>query len=371
MKIIAACQDPGGCNALLPVINELRRQQVEVVFLAAEYSKEILKRKNIFFEAINNYKDNSVKNIFKQVNPDIVISGTSFGYSLEDVVIQESRSKNIPSLAILDSWMNYSARFSDLDKGCNLEYLPDLVCVPDKFACSEMVREGISLTRLVVTGNPYFDDCIKDISVYAEQKKSWLKKKDMPRDSRVISFFSQRIDATFGKDKTSPKYLGYNQYDVVNLLIRVLDAVVKNCFFKLVVVLRPHPKESTSFYENIVQHKSDCFILVDPELEARQLIAISDIVVGMFSTTLIEAYMAGKNIISIQPSRIKDDQFVLSRRGLIKPAEKSEDLCEQINAALSGSNVNLSLSQELGGRGATDKVIALIENMGNLKKGWV
>lgn len=364
LKIIAASQDAGGCNAIYPVLIRLRCDGNDVAVFAAKYSVEILKGKDIPFFEIVPEDFNKVNKLFDQHKPDIALLGTSMGYSLEDVFLQECRKRGIPSVAVLDSWVNYSMRFPNLLTERKLEYLPDILCVMDDFAKREMVGEGIPEERIRVTGSPYFDVFSESISSYAPEKKNVLLKKwNLPQDARVISFISQAIDQTFGRSQNESNYLGYLQFDALELLMEALKKITKYHNYHLFLLVRPHPKEQKSSYQQFSIKDRNFSMIVSNEEDAEDILAVSDVVTGMFSTMLTLAYFIGKDIVSIQPHLSQEDPFILSRRGLIKTAVSLEDVIQHLEQLLAENRRTRPRLEAYQARGAIANITGIIEEI--------
>lgn len=329
LKIIAACQDIGGCNAIYPVIEKMRRSGHSVCLYASSYSVDILRKKRLEFYEVPRGNFNSVSKIFDKENPDIVLLGTSMGFSLEDALLKESRKRGSKTVAIFDSWVNYSLRFVDpLDKA-TLNYLPDYICVSDNFVKNRMEKEGIPEKRIIVTGNPYFDDLLKDARNYtAKTKDRLLEDYNVPSDTIIVSFFSQRIDKTFGSRKTDKGFLGYTQFDALKLLITALKSFYADR--NVLLIIRPHPKEDTVSYAKFTKRNRYLRVVVSNKEEPRKIIAISDIVCGMFSVTLVEAYLLKKKILSIQPNLKAENPFILHHLGLVESLGTGEEVLKQL-----------------------------------------
>lgn len=365
LKIIAGCQDPGGYNAILPIVKELRIRGYNVEFLASGYSARIIRKMNVVFSKTLKQNFASIEKSFVKTKPNVVLIGTSLGYSLENVLVMLAQKYNVPSIAVLDSWVSYSKRFSGLSSGEKFRYLPNIVCVMDDIAKNEMINEGIPPDRIRVTGNPYFDNFREEIMVYLSEKSNFLKDKGLASDVLIVSFFSQSIDKSFGSNNKNPNFLGYTQFDAFRLLINTLSEIKKNKELKIALIVRPHPKEESDSYDFFKNETNDISLIIDNDNEHRKVLAISDIICGMFSSILIEAYMFGKKIISIQPNLSKSNPFVLSRLGIVNTIRTSEELKRQLESFFSNGNNKVYFSSKIiQGNKATNNVIKLIEDTG-------
>lgn len=144
MSLIYAAQDPGGFNAISPVIKELPGK---------------------LFHG-ENLSQNQVDEIVEDSKPDAIITGTGHGDSLDKKFIRAGNKLNIPTFAVLDFWVNYSERFEDS--------MPTKIFVMDETAKQEMIEEGLPEEKIVITGNPFFDTFEK-----------------VEGEGEIISFFSQ------------------------------------------------------------------------------------------------------------------------------------------------------------------------------------
>jgi hypothetical protein len=66
---------------------------------------------------------------------------------LEKQFIAQARDRRVPSVTVLDFWMNYAPRFADADG--ELSCMPDRIAVMDEQARSEMRAAGFESARIV------------------------------------------------------------------------------------------------------------------------------------------------------------------------------------------------------------------------------
>lgn len=328
-KILAGCQDIGGCNAIYPVVRKLRASGHKVSLFASGHSARILRRKGKDFREVKRSDFGNVRAIFNRVRPDAVLLGTSLGFSLEDALVREGRKRKIKTIAVFDSWVNYSLRFADPANKKSLYYLPDFICVSDNFTRAQMQKERIPEEKIVVTGNPNFDDLDKAAKKYTLQERSkFIKYYKSGADTAVISFFSQGIDKTFGAGPRNKNFLGYTQFEALEVLIPALKRFYSGK--KALLIIRPHPKEEAENYARFNSNNGYLRVVVSGKEDPRKVIAMSDIVCGMFSLMLVEAYLLGKKILSIQPNLRVENPLILARLGLIKSLGNEREIFRQL-----------------------------------------
>lgn len=361
IKIVAVCQDPGGLNAIYPVIERLRDSGSQVLLCASSYSADILRDKGIEFLPIPANNFSLAAEILDREKFDLLLTGTSFGFSAEDVFVEEARKRRIKSVAIFDSWVNFSVRFIDPSDKKHLRFLPDYICVSDDLVRKGMEREGIPLQRIVVTGNPYFDTLLKESEGFDPfYRDRFLANYGLSRRAKIITFFSQGLNRTFGNDSLPKGFLGYTQFDALQLLLSAL----KNksaCKDELILLIRPHPKEESAAYKEFESQEDGLRVMVSSKENPRDILFISEIIAGMFSILLIEAYILGKKILSIQPSVSSDTPFLLEKLNLLKPLRNSSEILEEMRRLeLQDTFAQASLRDFLKIGNSTENILHLV-----------
>src|SRR3989344_1024872 len=207
VKIFFAAQDPGGFNAILPVIKGLKQERnfLLKIFLSNQ-SRNIAKRNKINYHNSNHLTERNLIKIFKKDRPNLIFTATSYGSSIEKKITKIAKTLDIRTCAIVDFWANYRYRFSDFDSE-NLAYLPDYILVTDEIMKREMTKEGFDPRKLIITGNPFFDTFL-----------SLLK---LGKKEKIISFFCQPFSELYKIDDKA--YPGYNEIQVFQDLVSSLE----------------------------------------------------------------------------------------------------------------------------------------------------
>src|SRR3990172_9938364 len=113
-RILFCAQNPGGFNALWPVIKKIRGQARILVVLSAE-ARAIAKREKIDFIDADTKSEEQLYETIEKLGPSVVIAGTSQGLSIDKKIIVWARGKGIPTVSVIDFWANYKVRFSSPD----------------------------------------------------------------------------------------------------------------------------------------------------------------------------------------------------------------------------------------------------------------
>lgn len=293
-KLMIFAHDPGGANAVFPLVHPLQSSGFDVIVCADGPAKNQ--------NTITITKDN-IDQFLCEEKPDFIITGTSANDFTEKYLWNAAEKLNIPTMAILDHWCNYGIRFSkyglkDIEqysKNKTFDYVPTYVCVMDEFAKLEMQKEGIPENKIYSLGNPHFE------TIKAQSKKvdvNIIRSRFLSNNkTKIITFASEPYEEDYG---TSPERLAVN--DLCKILSYHPDVSL---------VVKLHPKESLDKYNDI----TDCYF--DKSIDSISMISASDIVISMTSMMLIETVILGKNALSYQPMERDKNKFILTRNNVL------------------------------------------------------
>jgi hypothetical protein len=323
VRLFFYAHDAGGANAIAPLISLFDNP---LVFGGGPAMKILPGTQPLSVGALSYHR------------PDFLVTGTS-DESAERCLWQEAVGLSIPSMAILDSWVNYGSRFSSYKaRGLSLfdgicDCVPDYVCVMDEFAKSEMANDGVPPDRIVVLGNPYFEV----VSQAAISQTVFQKS-----EKRIVLFASQQFsDARIiGAEEIALK-------DLINIASAYKDVIVR---------IRAHPRESDDKYKEYI---SEC-VELDDNIDLFTSIAKSETVVSVSSMALLEAAVFGKKIISYQPKSVdgKND-FILTRNGALPFLQDYEEFHAFFNEVMDGRAGSVECN--ICNIGASDRIYHFIK----------
>lgn len=313
--IVGICGDPGGASAVAPVIEMLHAdKQVNVRALAYGQAGPLWKKRGLQYEEIP--EDITLKDIADLLvsrNTSLLLTGTSFNsIDLEKKFIKVARQTGLSSLAVLDFWSNYSQRFSD--ENGQLVFLPDWIAVMDEMARDEMMEESIPSKRLVITGQPAFDNLALCRSLFTADRRNIIRDGLVGQPHGLLVLFaSQPFSELYGIDQSNQPGPGFDEWQVLEILISALEEIAGQNNRNIALAIRPHPRERG---ENFVQVKSRVIdIVVVEDVESRELVMAADLVVGMNSVLLVEACFLGCITVSLQPGLNIPDPLPTNKSG--------------------------------------------------------
>jgi hypothetical protein len=227
------------------------------------------------------------------------------GWPAELRLLRAARARRLRTAQYVETWYGYRRRLAP-----TLEWPePDLLLLPDEAAVAEARAEGVSSRHVRVVGNPVWEDIRPDAPV----EDRWLF-----------------VDAPVRRDYES--ILGYDEADAW----RLVAAAHRSRAVAAPILFAPHP--------------SDPGKPVPPGAEPAHfspgLLARVATVFGMFSAPLVDAYLRGRRVVSVQPGA-KVDLFPLSRRGLVPRVRDAPELAAALDAPATG--VDMAFRASLDG----------------------
>ena len=327
-RLFFFARDPGGMNALIPIIMKTSNKY-QVFAFGKDYALECYqKRRGNCIKDIMEYcsevSEECLYNLLGEVVPDLIITGTSSDDFTEKYLWMAAKRKGIKTIALIDSWVNYAVRFSQyslcdmpINPKYDLKYLPNYIFTIDNFSKQEMLKVGIPEERIYVTGQPhleYIKNCI--LEVPDEEVKSYRQKIGCLNNTKLVVFASDNISDSFS-DTDNGLFWGYNEKTIFPYVYEGLSmAQLRGEQF--VLLIRPHPKEDANFWYKVCKEKKGMKIIVDNRTIGDIVLRAADLIISMQSMFLVEAALVGKQIISLQIGLKKENPFILDRIGIVE-----------------------------------------------------
>ena len=224
--------------------------------------------------------------------PDLALLSASANSALEQTMRRRLREQRIPCAQFIDTWVNYTLRFrtetGEID-------FPDKILTLDGNARRDMILEGIPENLICTIGQPYFEACLRSMS---GRRNHGLHKKG-------VLLVTQPVSVHVGKE------YGYDEEDFVSGCLEAWKQAGLP-WGKLNIVI--HPAENPAAYHSLLeQYSRDISIVKNSTLDILE----HDLVVGMYSSLLIQAFLADVPVVSFQPGALSD-MCHLSKEGHIR-----------------------------------------------------
>jgi hypothetical protein len=345
MKEVAiVAGDPGGANLLLPVIKTVREKgyfirlyaYAQALNLWQKQGESVLPASQICLDGV-----------------DCLCTETSLNQEMWEILWwKAAHLKGIPSLAAIDFWSNYGARFCD-NNGTHI--FPLKIALPDAVALDEVIQEAIiPPERCIIIGSPLLDS-LQTIPVLSQVHKQGIRRQcGVKEEEKLIVYVSQPLKAlhVLMKDE-SP----IDEEEVLKDFEKVLQSWSQPLEGRGVVLrIKLHPRECPiQAYPHAGRYGVQTEI--EQKIDTYDLLRSADLVLGIHSMLLIEACCLGCVVLSYQPG-VSKDILPSNRLGwstgcydFATMAEKLVDLLEEGGTIRTpvqlGSNPCESLIQEL------------------------
>lgn len=322
-RILVFSCEPGGAEVIWPAADLLRRHGAEVKFAAYGLGWERFRQKGEAAERIEPVQAGDVA-LLRAVAPDLLLTSAT---SLPERDMSDrhlwlgARRLGIASIAFLDQWQNYALRFSGTTSKSHLAYLPDFINCLNDIGARALVDAGVDAKRLVCLGHP----ALTDIRAVVGRKSRAVIAHRLGLDGseRVVLFANEPIAEHFGRSR------GYDQHDALALFFALLrDGILQGR-----PVIKLHPKDDPATYAYLAETFRDLRpLVISTQADSAECLCLADQVCGMTSIMLIEAYVLGRPVLSLQPGLVGEDALILSGQGLIPRMEQ----CGPIPNAIGG-----------------------------------
>ena len=349
-KVLLFSRDPGGANTIIPLYKPLKENGYKVYLFGKDvalkkYQDNGLDNANNIMDYITNVDAIEIQKFIKNLNPDIIVTGTSADDFCEKYIWQASENLNIPSVAILDQWINYGVRFSKYNvydfekyqKHKSLDYLPTKIFMMDDFAIKEAIEDGLPEEKLVATGQPYFQTVQEKAKKISKEEIEFIRANyGIRKEDLFIIFASENLTESYNDPISS---IGYSELTILENLLKSLQELNSDKKRNIFCLVRPHPKEKLDKYKKLQKSNltNNIKLMIDRKFSSAEIILSSDLLCGMSSMFLLESILLKKPTISIQIGLKKDNPFILDRINILKSILDYDNLLESIDFQLNTS----------------------------------
>jgi len=305
-KILFCFSDPGGAKPCLSLSDKLNKDDIKIIS-DRDYSFF-----NIFNSKVSVVENhNNLSEIIEDFNPDIIFTGTSYKSNLEKKVISLGKSKDIIVFSFVDHWTSISDRFRINKKGFNF---PNEVWVLDERAKQIAIKEGIDENKLFISGNPYHNWVIKWRPNI--ERKDFYKNLGLNGGIKYILFAPDPLSNVNGIES-----FGFDEYIASKRMIECVESSTVEFKNSHHFLIKMHPNQSVDKIMRVF-HGYKNFTILPLEIDANKSIYFADLVIGFFSSLLIEAALMNKPVIRFLQNELKVDPFSGLDLGTISNSDK-------------------------------------------------
>jgi hypothetical protein len=311
-KVLVFTCDPGGAEVLAPAVHLMRAEGYQVRVACYGHAMARFARHGIEFTETPPIAPGDFE-LLRQFAPHFVVTSSSSlpAHDMSEKHLwRNAREMGIETVAFNDQWQNYALRFSGPSPGERLGYLPDFINCIDEIGRSEMLAEGFPEDRLLIFGHPHLAGVKKAVALL--DRGEVLAALALPADDwteeTTLVFVSEPVREYFGATR------GYDQYTVLGHFLENVQRSRPGTG----VLIKLHPKDDRSGFSDIASRHNGLRVqFAQNEITSLECLTLSSRIFGMTSVMLIEAFLLGKRVVSLQPGLVVEDPLVLSRHKMI------------------------------------------------------
>lgn len=284
MRRLIVFSDPGGAKPCLALAKKWSESDEVLVCSDRQYA---------FFEMfgipVRHCAGTDAVAFFNEFQPDSLYTGTSYTSRIEMEFVREAARRGIRSASFVDHYTGFDVRFGTLDA----RILPDEIHVLDEKAAALALEAGLPERRIRITGNPYHEFLGSWRSRLT--KEQVFQKLEIPlSDAKTILFAPDPLSNAGGVEK-----FGTDEVAILKLFLEALGESERPAQ----LLIKAHPNQSLDFLktglQSVPRNVEVHLLTTEKDAFLNDLIQQTDLVVGMFSSILIEAELLGKKAIGI------------------------------------------------------------------------
>ena len=263
------------------------------------------------------YSDIDIGDVLDLVNPDLVVTATSYSSNIELEFIKESCKRNIHVISIIDHNNYPELRFSRT----NLEAYPDHIVVfnEDNQAAIRALPLP-SHTNTEVLPNLYFDYLVKSFKPALSKEDFWSLHK-LNEYQPLVLYAPEPI--TLIKDKFN---YAVDERDGLEMVLQALD----KCDIKFNLIYQCHPNQDRKILKPFENNH-----WTYGKADVTDAIWYADAIISFSSNSIFEARALGKKTtISLMSHLIPEHFKHVRKENLGYTIENTEELTQLLNQIL-------------------------------------
>ena len=312
-KILFFFSDPGGAKPCLAISDQLNKEDIKVISDRHFSFYSIFKSRITVIE--NHF---NLLEIIKDFNPDIIFTGTSYKSNLEKIVTIIAKREGIKIFSFVDHYTFIQNRFILNEKP---PLFPDEIWLINNEAKNNAVKENIPNEIIFVSRNPYHN-----------WLKEWEPIVSKEVHYRSLNLMMEKKYIVFAPDPLSNingiEIYNFDEFSASKQILKQVNNASKRFKKKYHFLIKPHPNQALEGLYNIFEGNEN-FTILTKEVDTNHIIYFSDIVLGFFSSILVEAKIMRKTVIRFWEDDYLNDPYenadvgIISNVNLILDIEKN------------------------------------------------
>jgi hypothetical protein len=227
---------------------------------------------------------------------EVIITGTGWASDHEYNAINLARQRSIKSIAVVDHWTNYRARFVRNKVEC----APDEIWVTDEYA-KKLAEDEFENIDIFQMPNDYLENLAQEIRMIDNENGA----------ANNLLYVMEPIRNGWGDGVVD------GEFEALGFFVKNLGELgLKG---NLSIRLRPHPSDPFGKYDKWLKEQIPLKITLDKSKALSDSIAWSNIVIGCQTYAMVVALEVGKKVYCSLPTRAPD--CALPQNNIIRLSE--------------------------------------------------
>lgn len=345
-RVLVVVGAVGTATMFVPIIYALESRGISLSVVAGSYGDAVLQGKPVSISWRVPETDNldEALTIIEQVCPSIILCGAGGNNKVEPLFVEAAKHEKIFCFSLADNWAHARRRFMDIDSNGKVRYtLPDLIGVSTRENIVELKRDpNFFGVTVVEVGMPHVQNTMNKFSALTKEKIVSIKSSQgLKQDLPTFVFVPARVEREKWDDFYGSPAIGYSESTVLIDIVNILAEECKKQRKTAQMVIKPHPADPVAHYDKIVRSFSavdSLELVVIHDIEIAELLSISDCVLGMTSTVLLESAMCGQTTISVQVGLHPDIENNVSWANGISLVKSREKLRKELGLVVTGES---------------------------------
>jgi CDP-Glycerol:Poly(glycerophosphate) glycerophosphotransferase len=297
-RVLFVFSDPGGAKPLLALAEQCNLAEIKII--SDRYYPFYHDFKNRVTIVTDGYEQ-----LIQSYQPDIIFTGTSFPSLIEKEFMRLALQKGIPCFSFVDHWTRIEERFR-LNEQVLLQ--PDQVWVIDERAKKIAIESKLKKENIIIAGNPYH----QWLSKWKPEKSKLRFLQDIGRAEetrKLLMFAPDPLSNIKGVSKYG--------FDELTALADLVEIINNNTTIaqQWLILVKAHPNQDRRKMGAVIKNATD-FFLLPADADTNTCIYYSDVVIGFFSSLLLEAAVLKKQILRFLPQQLKKDPLASLGAGI-------------------------------------------------------
>jgi len=343
-RILLMARDPGGANAIMPLVPELILKGYRVLLYGKDIALQCYQERGLAGQDISllitDINIETWVDFLEHEKPDFIITGTSGDDFSERYLWKAARKVGIPTFAILDQWMNYGIRFSSYIPREQERYqfnkvhpyLPERILVMDDWARQGMINDGVEAERILISGQPHFDFLLSlKENITPTQIADYRCKLGSTEKEFLITYISEPLSKDY---QEAVSFWGYDEHSICREILSTLSEINATEQSPIRFIVKQHPRDDQESYASLIEEFGSMNIDVLRSADTTALLMASDMVCGISSMLLLEAVLYGCPVMSVQIGLKRERPLILAQKGVLHPIKTKEELKQVLQPIL-------------------------------------